>query len=404
MNWFVVGNGKMGRTPRRSGRALVLALSLVLGLGLAGIAQTATTTSLESDVNPSVYGQSVTFTATVSPTPDGGTVTFKDGAAVLGSVPVATSTGVAKFSTSSLSVGIHSITAAYSGTTNYNPSTSSSLTQTVNKRSTTTTVFGSDTPLVVGDTVTCTVRVVDTSLGEMSMPTGNVTVSVSPTGQGTPTSWSHTLVAADAGEFRFTYTPNSAATPTHTFNATYAGDSTHNGSTGSFNQAIIKRAADIQLTCDPLTAYILQNVDCQVHVEDDTTAGTPTTPSGDVTFDDGGKNGVFSVSGTPGNTWPLDGSGNLSVTYTPAAFDAGTTTITATYNGSAVHTSKSTTQLLTVNLRPTEVTVNGCTNTILVNQGCSYTVTVEEADGIPGTATAPVGTLSYSSYLGGDAT
>lgn len=398
MNWFVVGNGKMERTPRRSGQALVLALGFALGLGLVGIAQTATTTSLESDVNPSVYGQSVTFTATVSPTPDGGTVTFKDGASVLGSVPVATSTGVAKFSTSSLSVGIHSITAAYSGTTNYNPSTSSPLTQTVNKRLTTTTVFGSDTPLVVGDTVTCTVQVVDTSLGEMSMPTGNVTVSVSPTGQGTPTSWSHTLVAADAGEFRFTYTPNSAATPTHTLNATYAGDSTHNGSTGSFNQAIIKRAADIQLELNPSTAYIGQPVTVTVRVEDDTTAGTASVPTGTVAFSDGTKNGVFSS-----DTADLSG-GTCTVTYTPAAFDAGTTTITATYNGSAVHTSKSTTQLLTVNLRPTEVTVNGCTNTILVNQGCNYTVTVKEADGIPGTATAPVGTLSYSSYLGGDAT
>ncbi|MDD5453373.1 MAG: Ig-like domain repeat protein [Candidatus Bipolaricaulis sp.] len=399
MNWFVVGNGKMGRTPRRSGRALVLALSLVLGLGLAGIAQTATTTSLESDVNPSVYGQSVTFTATVSPTPDGGTVTFKDGGTdISGPVAVSTTSGKAQFSTSSLSVGTHSITAEYSGTANYNPSTSSPLTQTVNKRLTTTTVFGSDTPLVVGDTVTCTVRVVDTSLGEMSMPTGNVTVSVSPTGQGTPTSWSHTLVAADAGEFRFTYTPNSAATPTHTFNATYAGDSTHNGSTGSFNQAIIKRAADIQLTCDPSTAYIGQPVTVTVRVEDDTTAGTASVPTGTVAFSDGTKNGVFSS-----DTADLSG-GTCTVTYTPAPFDAGMTTITATYNGSSVHTSKSTTQLLTVNLRPTEVTVNGCTNTILVNQGCTYTVTVNEADGIPGTATVPFGTLSYSSYLGGDAT
>ena len=398
MNWFAVGDGRMGRTPRRSGRALVLALSFVLGLGLVGIAQTTTTTSLGSDVNPSVYGQSVTFTATVSPTPNGGTVTFKDGATVLGSVPVDTPTGVAKFSTSSLSVGTHSITAEYSGTTTYQPSTSSPLTQTVNKRSTTTTVFGSDTPLVVGDTVTCTVRVVDTSPGETSMPTGDVTVSVSPTDQGTPTSWSHALVAADAGEFTFTYTPTSGETTPHTFTATYVGSSTHNGSTGNFQQAIIKRAADIQLELNPTTAYIGQSVTVTVRVEDDTTAGTVSVPIGTVAFSDGTKNGVFSP-----DTADLSG-GTCTVTYTPGAGDAGTTTITATHNGSAMHTGKSTTQPLTVELRPTEVTVNGCPNTILVNQGCPYTVMVEEADGIPGTATAPTGTLSYSSYLGGDAT
>jgi hypothetical protein len=398
MNWFAVEDGRMERTPRRSGRALVLALSFVLGLGLVGIAQTATTTSLGSDVNPSVYGQSVTFTATVDPIPNGGTVTFKDGVTVLGSVPVDTSTGVANFSTSSLSVGTHSITAEYSGTTDYQPSISSPLTQTVNKRSTTTTVFGSDTPLVVGDTVTCTVRVVDTSPGETSMPTGNVTVSVSPTDQGTPTSWSHTLVATDAGQFTFTYTPSSGATATHTFNATYAGDDTHNGSSGGFQQAIIKRAADIQLELNPSTAYIGQPVTVTVRVEDDTTAGTSSMPEGNVTFDDGGKSGTFSS-----DTATLSG-GTCTVTYTPGAGDAGTTTITATYNGSSVHTGNFTTQLLTVELRPTEVTVNGCTNTILVNQGCTYTVTVKEADGIPGTVTAPLGTLSYSSYLGGDAT
>ncbi|MDD5763995.1 MAG: Ig-like domain repeat protein, partial [Candidatus Bipolaricaulis anaerobius] len=392
MNWFAVGDDRMGRTPRRSGRALVLALSFVLGLGLVGIAQTTTTTSLGSDVNPSVYGQSVAFTATVSPTPNGGTVTFKDGATVLGSVPVDTPTGVAKFSTSSLSVGTHSITAEYSGTTTYQPSTSSPLTQTVNKQSTTTTVFGSDTPLVVGDTVTCTVRVVDTSPGEASMPTGNVTVSVSPTGQGTPTSWSHALVAADAGEFTFTYTPTSGETTPHTFTATYDGDSTHSGSSGSFAQAIIKRAADIQLVLDPTTAYIGQPVTVTVRVEDDTTAGTVSVPIGTVAFSDGTKNGVFSS-----DTADLSG-GTCTVTYTPGAGDAGTTTITATYSGSSVHTAKSTTQLLTVNLRPTRTKVQGSNTTILVNQQISGTVTVEDIAGV-GTATPPLGVLSYSSSL-----
>jgi hypothetical protein len=41
--------------------------------------------------------------------------------------------GVAKLSTSALSVASHSITAVYSGDTNYAASTSSTLTQTVKK-------------------------------------------------------------------------------------------------------------------------------------------------------------------------------------------------------------------------------------------------------------------------------
>lgn len=93
-----------------------------------------TLTALMSSVNPSAPGQSVTFTAVVSPFAPAagvptGTVTFQDGAAVLGSVPLAS--GQATLSTSSLSVGTHSITAVYGGDATYAPSTSSPLSQRV---------------------------------------------------------------------------------------------------------------------------------------------------------------------------------------------------------------------------------------------------------------------------------
>ena len=75
-----------------------------------------TTTTLASSANPSTYGQNVTFTATVSPTPTGGTVQFYDGADSLGSpVTVNTSTGEATYSTTTLGAGTHAITADYSG-------------------------------------------------------------------------------------------------------------------------------------------------------------------------------------------------------------------------------------------------------------------------------------------------
>src|SRR5207253_335158 len=69
-----------------------------------------TTTSLTSSVNPSKFGQAVTFTATVTVNGPGagnpsGTVQFKDGSTDLGSIPVDTSTGKAVLSTSDLSVG-----------------------------------------------------------------------------------------------------------------------------------------------------------------------------------------------------------------------------------------------------------------------------------------------------------
>lgn len=92
-----------------------------------------TATDVSSSLNPSTYGQSVTFTASVNPVLDGGTVQFKIDGADFGT-PVTLSGGSASSAAiSTLSVGNHTVTATYSGDTNFNSSTSPPLTQTVNK-------------------------------------------------------------------------------------------------------------------------------------------------------------------------------------------------------------------------------------------------------------------------------
>jgi len=91
-----------------------------------------TTTTLASSLNPSNVGQSVTFTASVAPQFGGtvtGYVTFYDGTTTLKTVYM--STGVAKYATSTLTVGSHTITATYNGSVDFDGS-SVSLTQTVN--------------------------------------------------------------------------------------------------------------------------------------------------------------------------------------------------------------------------------------------------------------------------------
>ncbi|HEX6510140.1 MAG TPA: Ig-like domain-containing protein, partial [Chloroflexota bacterium] len=97
------------------------------------IAQAMTGTSLGSSVNASLVGQAVTYTATISPIPDRGTVAFEDGGSTIGcdSQAVDTTTGRATCTVTYTSAGSHSITAAYSGDTNYVTSTSSTLTQQV---------------------------------------------------------------------------------------------------------------------------------------------------------------------------------------------------------------------------------------------------------------------------------
>lgn len=90
-----------------------------------------TTTALISSLNPSVFGQSVTFTATVTGSNPTGAIQFKDGAGNLGAA-VTLVGNVATFTTATLVVGAHPITAVYSGDGNNATSTSSILNQVVN--------------------------------------------------------------------------------------------------------------------------------------------------------------------------------------------------------------------------------------------------------------------------------
>jgi hypothetical protein len=92
---------------------------------LTQVVKVATTTTLGESTNPIQAGQQVKFTATVSPSAASGTVQFNDGNVSLGTAKL--TNGSASLSTSSLSVGVHTITALYSGDAIYAPSISSSI-------------------------------------------------------------------------------------------------------------------------------------------------------------------------------------------------------------------------------------------------------------------------------------
>jgi hypothetical protein len=92
----------------------------------------AITLVLSAGTNPSVFGNALTFTVTISPGSATGTVVFFDGpVAISGNVPLVG--GTASFSTSALSAGTHSITAEYSGDGNFNAGVSTALVQNVSK-------------------------------------------------------------------------------------------------------------------------------------------------------------------------------------------------------------------------------------------------------------------------------
>ena len=95
------------------------------------VTKATSTTLLTSSINPSTFGQEVTFTATVSPPAATGTVTFEEGSTELGTASVIS--GKASYSTSGLSIGEHVITATYGGDSNVDSSTTVlPLIQTVN--------------------------------------------------------------------------------------------------------------------------------------------------------------------------------------------------------------------------------------------------------------------------------
>lgn len=131
----------------------------------------ATTTTLSSSANPQAVGKSVTFTATVSPSTGGsgsptGAVDFYDGTTDLGSATLGANLSTS-FSTSSLTQGSHSITAAYSGSASFAASTSPALMESITASAT------------AGD---FTVTVNPASLTLTSGASGSVTVTVAPVG------------------------------------------------------------------------------------------------------------------------------------------------------------------------------------------------------------------------------
>ncbi len=116
-----IGSGANFEDPRFSGTGLLAVLY-------------AASASVAPSANPIAYGDSVTLTATVTgpgPTPTG-TVTFKDGATILGSQPL-DGTGSAALPVSGLVVASHPVTVLYSGDSNYAPAASPTVALAVNQ-------------------------------------------------------------------------------------------------------------------------------------------------------------------------------------------------------------------------------------------------------------------------------
>jgi hypothetical protein len=275
-----------------------------------GQALVSSATTVGSSLNPSTYGQSVTFTATVTPSSGTGTptgsVSFKDGSTTLGSSALNAS-GVATFSTSSLAGGAHSITGVYSGDATFSGSTSAALAQTVNPASTTTTLTSSLNPSTFGTSVKFTATV------SPATATGTVQFFDGPTSLG-----SASLSAGAAS-----LSTSALAAGAHSITATYSGDANDSASTSSILTQTVNNliATSTSLKSSPNPSVRGQNVTFTAAVVPSSGTGTPT---GTVTF----LNGSAVIGSSA-----LNASGVATLVY--SGLSAGTHSITAKYSGNA---------------------------------------------------------------------
>jgi hypothetical protein len=314
-----------------------------------------TTTSLVSSTNPSTFGQSVTFTATVTPSGGGtpaGTVTFTEGSNVLGMISL--SGGQAALSTSSLGVGNHSIVASYGGDGGNQASTSAPLMQMVKVASTTTGVTSSLNPGAVGQTIAYTATVTGQYLGTV---TGSVIFKSGANALG-----SATLVNGQAS-----VNTSFSTSGSRYITATYVGDLNNTGSKSLALQQLVNKA--------PSSTSVVSDNNPSDYGQLVTFTATVTcsvSPTKTVTFKYGGI--VLDKALLSGNTATLSTSG----------LGAGTDAITAVYSGDS-NCAGSTSPVLgqVVNIAATTESLSSSQNPSAVGQAVTFTATVSSSAGVP---------------------
>jgi hypothetical protein len=316
-----------------------------------------TTTTLASNANPSAVGQAVTFTATVASASSTltGSVQFLDGTTVLGGTAVLLNTTkrTATYTTTSLALGSHSITAVYSGDNANQTSTSSALIQIV-KQTSSLALTSNDNPAHVYDPITFTVTASESPTGGTA-PTGSVVFSAD--GSQLPNG----TIALSAGVA--TYTTSLLASGSHNISASYAGD-TNNlpGNSNTLIQIVNLATTTTTLTSSNATVPLTTAVTFTASVN----GGSTSTPTGNVVFKDGA---------TTIGTSAVNGSG--VATFTTSTLAAGSHQISAVYQGDSDFASSTSAALTeTIQKIATSTAVSSSANPADAGAAVAFTVTV----------------------------
>jgi hypothetical protein len=272
------------------------------------IVKLASATTLGSSRNPSPFGESLVFTATVT-SPSGtptGTVEFKDGALTLGSASL--SGGKASFTTALLKPGSHSVTAAYQGTGTFSASASTSVAETIDKASATTILAATPNPSSFDQSVHLTATVKSSTSG---IPAGTVEFLDGASSIGTKT----LDATGSAG-----VTTSTLNVGTHSITAVYAGNADFLKSTSAKHTVTVKKAATTSKLSSSLNPAKHGN---KVTFTAKISPAYGGSPTGTVTF----KDGAATIgSGSVGAT-------THSASFATSSLAVGTHHITADYAG-----------------------------------------------------------------------
>ncbi len=320
--------------------------------------------SLLSSANPSVSGQSITFTAQINGNPAAtGLMAFRSDGALLATVPL-NAAGAASFPTTVLSVGTHAVLVTYEGDTNFSTA-QGALTQVVLNASTITTFTVGQNPATYG--VALPLQVTVSSNGGAA--TGTVTFFDAGAAIGS---------GQLDGSGHASLTIASLSPGAHTLQVNYAGDGNASPSISNPLALLVKQTTALAVSSDASPAQTLAPIQLTATI---TTAGAvPAT--GMVTFTDGSTD-LGSAS--------LDSAGHAVLKLAQLA--AGTHVITATYVGDGDNfSSQSAGYNQVVQVRPTATTVTGIATDPANPQQITLIAVVRGAASVP-----PSGTVNFTS-------
>ena len=327
-----------------------------------------TTTVTHATPNRTVFGQSVSYSATVSSsvgTPTG-TVNFTDGSSRLCTASL--SVGTASCTSSTAPVGVATATATYTGNADF---ASSAMTTpiTVDKAQSITTPSVNPPLVAYGSSVTYGVVVTGQFSGT---PTGTVTFMTGTTG----------LCAATLAGGSASCTSTKAPGGTDTITATYSGDANFIGSTSSIPLTVVQAPTTAKASADPVTITYANRVGFSATVN-----GPDAAPvgGGTVQFVDGTD--VLCLANVSGS------EASCSSDQARIGLDQ---TITAVYGGTANYATTLATTTLNVTQAATKTTVSITPQPAVYASPVTFAARVTAPAGAFPKNSTPTGSVSFS--------